>query len=319
MSNTTTILTIMVAVLIITLFPLMIDANRKNDITTKSVQEATTEFTTQARTIGKITREAYDNFIYTLEATGESYEVDITVQRIDENYAKKANKNGGGTTIGDNVYLTEYNTQVMDGLNTDNVYKLYGGDIITINVKNTSKTIAEQIKNIFYNIKLDNSPAIVASASGLVLGGNLGMAAGLSDSEGENPTGPGETTIGNGDIEITLPPEVKAGDRIRVVLTVTGDEDNAIKGIQAKINYNPDVFELLKDEANVLIDNWGKDITQIENTNEFMVEPSDLMDTTKYIKDKKDVIEFWFQVKDNAESGTETIGQCATYICDRCR
>ena len=168
MQNATTIVVIIGAVVIMCWFPLMVSASKKDDVTTMAVQTATTEFTNKIRTTGKITRDDYDNFIYTLGATGEAYEVDITVQKKDENYAKKSTKGGTSTDIGDNVYLTDYNTQVMDDLNRNGIYPLNEGDIITVNVKNTSKTIAVQLKNIWYKVTGNETGNITATVSGIV-------------------------------------------------------------------------------------------------------------------------------------------------------
>ena len=317
MSNTTTILAIMVAVLIICLFPLMLDANKKNDVTTNAVQAATNEFTTKLRTTGIITRENYDNFIYTLGATGEAYDVEITVQRIDENYAKKASKNGG-TTIGDNVYLTEYNTQVMDTLNSLGKYQLYGGDIIIVNVKNTNKTIADQIKNVFYNIKLTDSPAIVASASGLVVGGKTGITGIIASTEGSStdPSNPGDTptppsTESNEYAGIEFPTEVERGKTYEIYFKVTGEGNGVDGGIQAYINYDKDVIELIS--AQCLPNNWSllDDELQYINpsgNNKFVVKQDTMGDDSTNIKGiLQKVVKFEIKVKDDAAYGNTQV------------
>ena len=162
-----TVVAILLAVILMFVFPLMTMADKKDDITTMTVQKMTTEFTNKIRNTGVITRDNYDNFKYSLGSTGEAYEVNITVQKIDENYAKKASKNNG-TIIGDNVYLTEYNTQVMQSLDNALNYTLNEGDIVTVEVKNSSKTIAVQLKNIWYRVTGNETGNIAATSSGMV-------------------------------------------------------------------------------------------------------------------------------------------------------
>ena len=162
-----TVVAIILGVVLMFVFPLMTMADKKDDVTTMTIQTATTDFVNKARTTGKITREDYNNFVYTLNATGEVYEVEITCQKLDEDYAKKSNKNGAGVKIGDGVYLTEYNSQVMKDIDKG-VYVMNEGDIITTNVKNTSKTISTQLKNAWFKVTGNETGNITASHSGMV-------------------------------------------------------------------------------------------------------------------------------------------------------
>ena len=81
---------IFLAAIIMFVFPLMTMADKKDDVTEITIQTATDEFTGNIRTTGKLSQDDYDNFIMTLAATGNSYDVDMTVQVLDDNPAKKA-------------------------------------------------------------------------------------------------------------------------------------------------------------------------------------------------------------------------------------
>ncbi len=161
-----TVVAIFLAAILMFVFPLMTMADKKDDVSTMTVQTATTEFTDNIRTTGKLTQEEYDNFILTLAATGNSYNVEITVQVLDENPAKK--ESSGTTVIGDNVYYTMYTTQVLDSLSSSKTLALKEGDLVSVSVENTNLTIAQQLRNFMYKVTGNNSSTVAASSSGMV-------------------------------------------------------------------------------------------------------------------------------------------------------
>ncbi len=157
-----TVVAIFLAAILMFVFPLMTMADKKDDVSTLSIQTATTEFTDNIRTTGKVTPENYDNLVLTLAATGNSYEVEMTIQVLDENPSKKS----GGTTItiGDNVYYTLYTKQVLDNM----PLTLKEGDIVSVSVKNTNTTIAGQLRNFLFKVTGNNTATIAAASSGIV-------------------------------------------------------------------------------------------------------------------------------------------------------
>ena len=163
-----TVVAIFLAAILMFVFPLMTMADKKDDVSTLTIQTATTEFTDNVRTTGSITQENYDNFILTLGSTGNSYDVELTVHVLDENPAKKSAYER--TTIGDNVYYLVYTTQILESLRKSPTYALKEGDIVSVNVKNTNTntTIAGQLRNFMYKVTGNNSSTIAASASGIV-------------------------------------------------------------------------------------------------------------------------------------------------------
>lgn len=157
-----TIVAIFLAAILMFIFPLMTMADKKDDVSTLSIQTATTDFTDTIRTTGKLTQDEYDNFILTLASTGNSYKVDITVQVLDEDPSKK--ETSATQTIGDNVYYTMYTTQVLEQL----PLSLKEGDIVSVSVENTNVTIAQQLRNFMYKVTGNNSSTVTAAASGIV-------------------------------------------------------------------------------------------------------------------------------------------------------
>ena len=157
-----TIIAIFLAAILMFVFPLMTMADKSDDVSQLSIQTATTDFTNKIRTTGYISQDDYDNFVLTLASTGNSYNAEITVQKLDQNPAKK--EGGTTTTIGQNVYYTMYTTQVLDSL----PLSLTEGDIVSVNVQNTNTTIAGQLRNFMYKVTGNSTGNIVAQESGIV-------------------------------------------------------------------------------------------------------------------------------------------------------
>ena len=158
---------IFIAAILMFVFPLMTMADKNDDVAQLSAQKATTEFVNTVRNTGKLTEDNYNNFVATLAATGNSYDVEMTLQHKDENPAKKSTQ--GQATIGDNVYYTDKTTQIISNLGSNNgIINLKEGDIFTVEVENTNQTIATQLRNSIYKVTGNSSKTIVASESGMV-------------------------------------------------------------------------------------------------------------------------------------------------------
>lgn len=162
-----TIVVIFFAAIVMFIAPLMTMADKTDDAVNLTVQTATTEFKNKAITAGKLTQEDYDNFILTLAATGNAYNVEITINVYDGNNKKKSSE--GTQVIGDGTRITMYTSQVMDQLATnDGVIIMPPDSEIIIVVKNANQTIAVQLRNWAYRVTGNDSSTITAEASGIV-------------------------------------------------------------------------------------------------------------------------------------------------------
>lgn len=159
------VVAIFLAAILMFVFPLMTMADKKDDVSTLTVQTATTEFTNTIRTTGKLTQEKYDNFTQTLASTGNTYNVDIKVQVLDENPAKK--ESSATQKIGDNIYYVIYTTQVLDAISKGDLV-LKEGDIISVGVEITNPTLSDTLKNFVYRVSGNNSKGYIASDAGIV-------------------------------------------------------------------------------------------------------------------------------------------------------
>ena len=146
-----TIIAIFLAAILMFIFPLMSMADRTDDVSMLAVQTATTEFVDRVRTTGRLTQDDYDQFITTLSSTGNSYDIEMTIQHLDENPGVKVTQ-ADITKIGENLYYNEYTTQIEEKLEEDGRINLKEGDIFSTVVKNTNKTIAEMLRGFFYSV-----------------------------------------------------------------------------------------------------------------------------------------------------------------------
>ena len=162
----TIIIVIILAGVLMFAIPLYITAEKTDDVVKLTVQTATTEFANNVRTIGKLKQQDYDNFLLTLGSTNNAYDVEITVQVLDDNHRKKANS--GALQIGDNVYYTMYTTQVLGAIDGGKTLELKEGDIFSVAVKLKSKDFGTTMKNFFFRVTGDESKGYIAQESGMV-------------------------------------------------------------------------------------------------------------------------------------------------------
>lgn len=164
-----TIVAIALAAILMFVFPLMTMSDRTDDVSQLSVETATTEFVDDVRTTGKLTLDKYDKFAQSIAATGNAYDIDMEVKVLDENPGKKASQ-AVQDRIGENVYYSEYTSQIMQELsnNAKNQKLLKEGDMFSTSVRNTNQTISQQLKNFFYKVSGNDSYTIAAEHAGIV-------------------------------------------------------------------------------------------------------------------------------------------------------
>ena len=163
----TTIIAIFLAAILMFVFPLMSMSERTDDVSQLSVQTTTTEFVDKIRTTGKLTLDDYEKYLATIVSTGNSFDVDIEIQQLDENPGVKTTQ-AEMTKIGENLYYNIYTSQVEDKLNTNGKITLKEGDRVSVSVKNTNKTIAQTLKNFVYQLTGDDTYQIAAQHAGIV-------------------------------------------------------------------------------------------------------------------------------------------------------
>ena len=107
------VIAIFLAAVLMFVFPLMATADRSDDISQQAVQTATTEFVDNIRATGKITQAKYDNFVSTIAETGNTFDVEIEAQKLDDTARKKTTQ-AKSSKVGENNYyrLSPPNTDI---------------------------------------------------------------------------------------------------------------------------------------------------------------------------------------------------------------
>ena len=162
-----TIIAIFIAAILMFVFPLMSLSERTDDIAQLAVSTATNEFVDKIRKTGKITLDDYEKYLQTISSTGNSFEVEMQIQQLDENPGVKVTQ-AEMTKIGENVYYNKYTSQIEEELNKSGKMKLKEGDMVSVTVKNTNQTIAKLLRNFFYQITGNDSYQIAAKHGGVV-------------------------------------------------------------------------------------------------------------------------------------------------------
>ena len=162
-----TVIAIVLAAVLMFVFPLMTMSDRTDDVSQLAVETATTDFVDEVRTTGKITPDKYNKFIENIGSTGNTYNVEMQIQVLDENPGKKSSLTSVDK-IGENAYYSVYTSQIEEVLNNNKNYNLKEGDLFSVNVKNTNQTLAQQLKNFFYTVVGNDTYTIAASHGGMV-------------------------------------------------------------------------------------------------------------------------------------------------------
>lgn len=162
-----TVVAIFLAAVLMFIFPLMSLAERTDDISQLAVQTSTSELVDNVRTTGELTIDDYEKFLGDLASDGNSYEVEITIQLLNEDDSNKTTQ-AEPNKIGENSYYAIYTTQVEEQLFDTGRIKMKEGDIITVTVRNTNQTIAQLLRNFIYVITGNDTYQIMGQQTGVV-------------------------------------------------------------------------------------------------------------------------------------------------------
>ena len=164
----TTIVAIFLAAVLMFVFPLAAIADRNDDASQMYIQTTLDDFVNTVAAKGKLTLADYEKLEAQLEATNNSYDIELVINVSDVNPGKKENNQ----QIGDTTYYSVYTTQIVNILNDPSYNKTYllkEGDYIKVSVKNINTTISQMIKQALYGMTGNESYVISAQASGVVV------------------------------------------------------------------------------------------------------------------------------------------------------
>lgn len=167
-STTTNVIAICLTAALLFVAPLIALTERNDNVVQENVELIVNEFVTDVQSTGVISQAKYQSLENSLAATGNTYNVEIEVQHLDENPGKKTTQ-ANYTKIGENVYYSDYTTQVLQQLQNDSKkICLKQGDRIVVDVKNTNNTQAQTLKGSLLSFTNAGQYTISASSTGMI-------------------------------------------------------------------------------------------------------------------------------------------------------
>lgn len=166
--TTITIIAIFLAAVLMFIFPLMAVSDQHDDTVQLVVQTVTSEFVDTITTKGEITQADYDSYIQKLSATGNTYDVEIERQVLDENIGKKVTATSKDL-VGENIRYSEYTSDILASISPTSSKQLKKGDYIVVTAKNTNITIAQMLRNFIYTIVGKDTYQVSATYSSMVI------------------------------------------------------------------------------------------------------------------------------------------------------
>lgn len=151
--NLSIVITIIVLVLLMVLFPLYNFFERQDDMSYNLVLKATTNFADQVMNNGYIDQNMYNNLVNELGNTGNIYDIQIEAHR---KVLTKDKDNITGDTYVEQSYI-DYNDDIINSLEKsngvmdkqlkNNIYLMNENDEIYVKVKNSNTTLAGSLFN----------------------------------------------------------------------------------------------------------------------------------------------------------------------------
>lgn len=145
----TTIVVIFLAGILIFIFPLMTVADRNDDIAHQLLISETERFTQEIATTGTLTNDMLDAYVKKISSSKNYYIVDFDCQIFDDNPTKKVTQ-VDSTKIGEGASYHIYTASIDKTLEGEGVKYFKKGDIVTVKVYNSNKTLPQILRGIFY-------------------------------------------------------------------------------------------------------------------------------------------------------------------------
>lgn len=145
------VFSMIVAILIMFMFPMMDSWERQDDLSYMLAYTATVDFVDGVRNTGVLTKSMLNTFNGKLAATGNSYDI-ILEHR--EYKIVPASPTSDESVI---VYLNHYTKEIDDAIESaSGEYYFNKGDYFYVSVKNTNKTQATVMKEAVYGLPIDS-------------------------------------------------------------------------------------------------------------------------------------------------------------------
>lgn len=167
-SGASLILAVVIAGICVCIIPLVTLTVRNDNVVQENVKQIVSEFVTDVKNTGKITTTRYEEFENKLNATGNSYDIDMELKILDENPAKKTIQ-ANYTKIGENVYYSKYKTQMLEELyGAKKQITLKEGDMFYVSVSNQNSTIGQTSTGSLFGFSNEGEKIIKADDSAMI-------------------------------------------------------------------------------------------------------------------------------------------------------
>jgi hypothetical protein len=158
---------IIIAVILLFIFPIMNMFENQDDISRNIVFNETAKFVDSVRNLGYITPKMYNDFYKKIEATGNIYNVSLThmhlvVNPVYTDVTDFSSFQDNAESNFNNVYTNVIvNTLFPNNPTGNERYKLNAGDYFVLEIFNDNKTMGTKIKELFLNVDLPDKNIIV--------------------------------------------------------------------------------------------------------------------------------------------------------------
>lgn len=144
-----TVFTIVLAVIVMFLFPMMDTWERQDDLSYMAAYTATVDFVDAARNTGAITKSTFDAFLTAIYGTANSY--DIVLEHREYTVIPVP----GVENTSQVVYVNHYTNEIESKINENGFYPFKKGDYFYVSIKNTNKTQATMMEQAVYGTQLE--------------------------------------------------------------------------------------------------------------------------------------------------------------------
>lgn len=161
------VVAIIVACILMFIFPVYSMSNKADDVVETYVDDKTATLVDTIRNTGKLTKEMYDTFSKQLSGTDNLYDIKITHQHA--MYYPVYDDSGVATGDVELVYENIYQDTILEEvLNGSGVYRFSVGDYISVVIKNTNRTMSTIIEQVFLKSPLSTTNKVYVSKGGRI-------------------------------------------------------------------------------------------------------------------------------------------------------
>ncbi len=153
------------SIAVLFLIPVVEDAEKQDAMAQVYVQTATDNFVDKLQVMGYINENMYNEFINTLDATGNLFTVELDHAHV----VTEPELDADDQVTGYYEYTESYYEDDIKAVifQKEGVYKMSEGDHISVVVKNRTNTFGDNVKRMLYGTK-GNEYSILGSAGGRI-------------------------------------------------------------------------------------------------------------------------------------------------------